>query len=121
MQYKHFCKKRLARLISYSCYILARNELDALRNIETLQSQIADLKEKMNLVMGKFGELYEQIKEYIAAIKFAPKQIKDVISDILAINKSKNDIILNTPMPPLFQCWKSKNQHDLSRDRGREL
>jgi uncharacterized protein YfkK (UPF0435 family) len=97
---------------------LARNGLYAQRNIETLQSQIADLKEKLNLVMGKFGELYEQTKEYIAAVKFAPKQIKETISDILAINKTKSDIMLNTPMPPLFHGWKTKQRIDINKDRG---
>jgi hypothetical protein len=77
------------------------------------------LKEKLELVMGKFSELYEQTKEYVAAIKFAPKQIKDVISDILAINKSKSDIMLNTPTPPLFHGWKSKQRNDVDRNRER--
>jgi chemotaxis protein histidine kinase CheA len=99
---------------------LAREGLYSRTKIQTLKSQIVDLTEKLELVMGKFSELYEQTKEYIAAMRFAPEHLKRFISKILDANRIKSDLMLNTPMPPLIQVRKSKNQPDMSRDRNCE-
>jgi hypothetical protein len=99
---------------------LARNGLYARRNIETLQSQIGDLQEKLGLEMGKLEELYQSTKDYVIALRFAPERIKGVISDIIGTNKIKSDLIRNQPMPPLFQGWKSKQRSDIDIERGRE-
>jgi DNA repair ATPase RecN len=105
---------------SYKLITLARNELYARRNIETLQSQIGDLQEKLGLAMGKLEELYQSTKDYVIALRFAPGRIKSVVSDIIATNKIKAELIRNKPMPPLFQGWKSKQRNDIDIERGRE-
>jgi hypothetical protein len=56
----------------------------------------------------------------VIALRFAPERIKGVVSDIIATNKIKAELIRNQPMPPLFQGWKSKQRKDVDRDRGRE-
>jgi hypothetical protein len=43
-----------------------------------------------------------------------------IFSKILAVDKIKGDIMLNTPMPPMFQEWKSKSQPNMHKDRWRD-
>jgi chemotaxis protein histidine kinase CheA len=101
-------------------YNLAKEGLYSRTKIQILKSQIVDLTEKLELVMGKFGELYEQTKKYIAAMRFAPEHLKGFISKILDANRIKSAIMLNTSMPPLFQGRKNKKLPDMNRNRGYE-
>jgi hypothetical protein len=67
-----------------------------------MKVQIADLTEKLDLVIGKFSELYEQTKEYFVAMRFAPEHVKGFISKILNANQIKSAIVFNTLMSPLI-------------------
>jgi chromosome segregation ATPase len=98
----------------------AKEGLYSRKKIETLKSQIADLQGMFNLLMGEYRKLYDQTKGYITALKLAPQQVKEFISDILETFKDKTEIMLGMPMPQLFQGWKSKNTRDMNKGRSRD-